>query len=785
MSTELQDRLQTTLGTAYQIERELAPGGMSQLFLATESALDRRVVVKLLPPELASEASAQRFQREMLVTAKLQHAHILPVLTAGARDGLLYYVTPYIAGDSLRHRLQTHGALPIDEVVRLLSEVAEALGFAHARDVVHRDLKPDNIFLQHGHAILADFGIAHAVEQAAHGTPGERLTRTGMGIGTPGYMSPEQLAGDPGVDARADIYALGVVAYEMLTGQPVFPAPSAAKVIVAHMTETPDPVTKHRSDTPRHIAAMIARCLEKEPANRFQTAAEVQESLDDSNLSHGTRESSKSVDGEIGSAANSSGDEPDLADHLRRGLRAFNNNEWKEAFENLSAADASNSLSPEDVERLAEAAWWVGKVDECIKSRERVYSLYLACGDLHSSARIAIAVAEDYFHKLSRSVGQGWLQRAERHLKDLPESIEHGWMARTRAMMALEEERNPEKAWGFAEQALEIAKRQGDQDLQALSLQDRGRMLVNQGKVTEGMAAIDEAMAAAASGQIGPRTTGRMFCNMMSTCEKMADYRRAREWNESARQWCEPHGQSGYPGICRVHRAELLRLHGSWPEAEVEARRASVELEGFISDAAGEAYYELGEIRLLMGDVDAADALFRQAHELGRDPVPGLALLRLEQGKVESARALMDRALSDPLMTPLDRAKLLPAQAEVAVAGGNSEGARAAASELTSIANAYPSPALAARAAFASGLADLTEGQPARAATNLRRAWKLSRDSDLPYEAACARVSLGTAYRACGNEEDAGLELQAASASFERLGAMSAARRSAALLKTA
>ena len=784
MSTELQDRLQTTLGTAYQIERELAPGGMSRLFLANETALDRRVVVKLLPPELASEASAQRFQREMLVTARLQHAHILPILTAGARDGLLYYVTPYVEGDSLRHRLQTHGALPIDEVVDLLSEVAEALGFAHARDVVHRDLKPDNIFLQHGHAMLADFGIAHAVELAAHGTPGERLTRTGMGIGTPGYMSPEQLAGDPNVDARTDIYALGVVAYEMLTGHPIFSAPSAAKVIVAHMTETPDPVTKHRSDTPRHLAELIAKCLEKEPADRFQSTAEVLESLGDSTLFGTSAESSSTMLGRIGSSADANG-EQDRADHLSRGLRAFDNYEWKQAFEHLSAAAAARPLEPENLERLAEAAWWVGEVDECIKSRERVYSLYLSRGDLHSSARIAIAVAEDYFHKLSRSVGQGWLQRAERHLKGLPESIEHGWMARTRAMMALEEERNPEKAWGFAEQALEIARRQGDDDLQALSLQDRGRMLVNQGKVTEGMAAIDEAMAAAASGQIGPRTTGRMFCNMMSTCEKMADYRRAREWNESARQWCEPHGESGYPGICRVHRAELLRLHGSWPEAEVEARRASRELEGFISDAAGEAYYELGEIRLLMGDVDAADALFRQAHELGRDPVPGLALLRLEQGKVESARALIARALSDPLMTPLDRAKLLPAQAEIAVASGDAQVARAAATELTSIADAYASPALAARAAFASGLADLTEGQPAMAAANLRRAWKLSRDSDLPYEAACARVSLGTAYRACGNEEDAGLELQAASASFERLGAKAAARRSAELLKSA
>jgi serine/threonine protein kinase/tetratricopeptide (TPR) repeat protein len=779
VSTALQDKLQLTLGNAYEIERELAPGGMSRLFLARERALDRRVVIKVLPPDLVTDSSAQRFQREMLVTARLQHAHILPVLTAGAGDRLLYYVTPYVAGDSLRQRLIVEGPLSIDDAVRLLLEVAEALAFAHALDVVHRDLKPDNIFLQHGHAILADFGIARAVEEAAKGTPGERLTRTGMGIGTPGYMSPEQLAGDPDVDARTDIYAFGVVAYEMLSGNPPFAGLSAAKLVVAHMTETPKPVTDYRPDAPQQLAEIVARCLEKDASSRWQTADEMIPSLEELVVSKSTRDGSRFTNGRSPAAPSTtvSGN----AEVLAAGLRAFDRSDWSEAFDGLSNADAARPLAPEHLERLAEAAWWVGKSDDCIKTRERAYAQYVAAGDIRSAASIAIAIAEDYFHKLSRSVAHGWLQRAERHLKEFPESIVHGWMARMRAMLALED-RNADAAWAFAEQALDIGRKLGDRDLQTLALQDCGRMLVTQGRVAEGMAAIDEAMTAAASGQIGPRTTGRMFCNMMSTCEKMADYRRAREWNETARQWCEPHAQSGYPGICRVHRAELLRLHGSWPEAEAEARRASVELDGFISDVAAEAYYELGEIRLLMGDNDAADGLFRQAHELGRDPVPGLALLRLEQGKIESARALIERALSDPLMSRLDRAKLLPAQAEVAVASGASDVARAAADELTSIADAYGSPALAARAAFAQGLVDLNDSQPARAATSLRRAWKLSKESDLPYEAACARVSLGKAYRAMGNKEDAELELKAAAASFERLGAIADARSTAALL---
>ncbi len=262
---------------------------MSRLFLATERSLDRRVVVKLLPPELASEAGAQRFQREILVTAKLQHPHILPVLSAGARDGLLYYITPYVGDESLRHRITIRGALPIEETVRLLRTVADALAFAHALGVVHRDLKPDNIFLQHGHAILADFGIARAVEQATLATPAERLTGTGMGLGTPGYMAPEQLAGEPDVDGRADIYAMGVVAYEMLAGHPPFAGRPAPKIMIAHMTELPEPVSARRSDAPPRLAHAVMRCLEKDPSDRWQTVDDFVPLLDELGAPPATR----------------------------------------------------------------------------------------------------------------------------------------------------------------------------------------------------------------------------------------------------------------------------------------------------------------------------------------------------------------------------------------------------------------------------------------------------------------------------------------------------------------
>lgn len=779
MSTELYDRLQNALGESYDIERELAPGGMSRLFLATERSLDRRVVVKLLPPELASEAGAQRFQREILVTAKLQHPHILPVLSAGARDGLLYYITPYVGDESLRHRITVRGALPIEETVRVLRTVADALAFAHALGVVHRDLKPDNIFLQHGHAILADFGIARAVEQATLATPAERLTGTGMGLGTPGYMAPEQLAGEPNVDARADIYAMGVVAYEMLAGHPPFAGRPAAKLMIAHMTETPEPVASRRGDAPPRLAHAVMRCLEKDPSDRWQTVDDLVPLLDELVAPPATRPT------HLGAIAAPLGQATPRDDALLRcGLEAVERCNWHEAFDALTAADAAYPLAAEHLERLAEAAWWVGKSDDCIRARERAYARYLERDDQRRAAGIAIAVAEDHFHKLARSVAHGWLQRAERHLAAIPESIEHGWMARTQAMLALEDDRDTEKAWTLAQRALDIARRMHARDLQTLALQDCGRILVSRGKVAEGMAAIDEAMAAATSGQLGPRTTGRIFCNMMSTCQKLADYRRAAEWTEAARHWCEPHAQSGFPGICRVHRAELLRLHGSWPEAEVEARRAS-ELQDFLSDVAGEAYYELGQIRLHMGDFETADNLFRQAHELGRDPLPGLALLRLAQGRTESARALLERALSDPLSTPLDRAKLLPAQVDAAFAAGATDVTRAAADELASIAESYGSPVLAAHAAFARGLVELGEGAPAKAAATLRRAWRLAKECDLPYEAARSRVLLGRAYRACGNRDDAELELHAAATSFERLGAAADARSTVALLGSA
>jgi serine/threonine-protein kinase len=280
VTTELLDQLQQTLGDLYVIERELAPGGMSRLFLATESSLGRKVVIKMLPPETASEVSAARFQREVQLAAHLQHPNILPVLTTGTSGEAFYYIMPFVAGESLRQRLETGERFPIHEALRVLREIADALALAHSRGIVHRDIKPANILLQEGHAVLTDFGIARAVEEARLETSAERLTATGIGIGTLGYMAPEQLAGERGLDARADVYALAVVGYEMLAGKPPFSRPTAQALVAAHLTEPPPPLSTVAPDVPPVIDAIIEKALAKSPADRYRTAAEFRDALD-------------------------------------------------------------------------------------------------------------------------------------------------------------------------------------------------------------------------------------------------------------------------------------------------------------------------------------------------------------------------------------------------------------------------------------------------------------------------------------------------------------------------
>ena len=273
---DLLARLQSVLGDAYHVERELGGGGMSRLFLATEASLHRLVVIKLLPPELASEVSATRFKQEFELAARLQHPNILPVLSAGAKGDLLFYVMPFVSGESLRHRLTREGKVPVPDAARILHDVADALAHAHSEGVIHRDIKPENILLEGSHPVLTDFGVARVLAEARSGG---RLTDTGISVGTPAYMSPEQAAGERNIDARADVYALAVVGYEMLAGFPPFVGPTARSLIAAHLTETPKSLRDVRPETTPEVADAIMRALTKDPNARLQTAAEFRDAV--------------------------------------------------------------------------------------------------------------------------------------------------------------------------------------------------------------------------------------------------------------------------------------------------------------------------------------------------------------------------------------------------------------------------------------------------------------------------------------------------------------------------
>jgi serine/threonine-protein kinase len=275
----LRDQLQRALGDAYTIERELGGGGMSRVFVATDNSLGREVVVKILPTEMAGQLSADRFKREIAVAARLQHPHIVPLLTAGDAEGLPYFTMPLVKGESLRARLARQGELPVNEAVRTLREIAGALAFAHDSGVVHRDIKPDNVLLSGGVAMVTDFGVAKAL--SASTTSGDSaITSLGVALGTPAYMSPEQASADPLVDHRADIYAWGVLAYELLTGSPPFAGRPAAALLAAHVTETAEPVSRRRPAIPPALSALVMKCLEKRPADRPQRAEELVHALD-------------------------------------------------------------------------------------------------------------------------------------------------------------------------------------------------------------------------------------------------------------------------------------------------------------------------------------------------------------------------------------------------------------------------------------------------------------------------------------------------------------------------
>lgn len=275
--TTFEDQLKHAVSNAYDIERELGGGGMSRVFVATDKLLGRKVVIKLLSPELTAEVNRGRFRREIQVAAQLQHPHIVTLFSAGEDGDLVYYTMPFIKGESLKSALEKSGPLTVTEVVRILYDVIDALAYAHENGVVHRDIKPANILRSGSHYLVTDFGVAKALNAAMQTG---QMTSTGMAVGTPSYMSPEQLAGDPSADHRIDIYAVGLLAYELLAGKSPFAAPTPKGVLAAVLTRDPKPLIEVRPDVPRSLSEVVMACLSKEPEGRPQTAMDLMAALD-------------------------------------------------------------------------------------------------------------------------------------------------------------------------------------------------------------------------------------------------------------------------------------------------------------------------------------------------------------------------------------------------------------------------------------------------------------------------------------------------------------------------
>lgn len=466
---------------------------------------------------------------------------------------------------------------------------------------------------------------------------------------------------------------------------------------------------------------------------------------------------------------------------LSAGRDAIARHAWHEAFDLLTNADALDPLGPEDLEALARAAWWTGRLEDCIRARERAYALYLDAGAPRRAAAMAIDISQDYFSKRAHSIGAGWFNRAERLLADEGDCREQGYLALMHGMSAAQMG-DYQSAFAAAKSTLDIGMRYGDRDLQAFGLLLEGRSRVAMGEVERGLALLDEATVAAVSGELDPIASGIIYCVAISATADLADYQRAGEWTEASQRWCERQSVSGFPGVCRVHRAEIIRLRGSWAEAESEARRALRELQDFNLEFVGHGFNEIGEIRLRMGDLEEARDAFRQAHELGHDPQPGLATLLLAEGKPDAALASITRSLHDGNRERLGRCRLLPPLVTIALAAGDVDTARAAADEAQAIAEDFGSAVLQASGWCARGELQLFDGDIDGALNSFRKAWRLWREADLPYEAARTRMLLGIGLRAAGDEDGAQLELQAARSTFEKLGAVLDLRRAMELL---
>ena len=450
------------------------------------------------------------------------------------------------------------------------------------------------------------------------------------------------------------------------------------------------------------------------------------------------------------------------AEELRR------RRDWSAAYDAFaSLTDRTATV----VEGQAEAAWWLGQMDESIRLYTDAYRLRQDAGDLERAAHVAVLLSIHTRLVGEASQSAGWISRSHRVLDDLPESAAHGYplYLGTAALMG----GDLVVAEASAQRMQDLGRRHDDPTLVALGVYFEGRVRIKQARVADGLALLDEAMVAALSDELGPLWTGAIYCGLMDACNELRDLRRAAEWTEATRQWSDPLPLASlYPGICRVHRAQVLQHHGEWDEAEREALGACEDLLGIDVFAVADAYYEVGEVRRLRGDLDGAEQAYTQAHEYGRDPQPGIALLRLAQARVPDASASIAAALAASTGSPLDRAALHSAQVEIALAAGDLELAESSARELCDAAETFASAGLGAEGHRSRGAVLLALGHTVEAVVSLRMAFNAWKQLDVPFESARARMLLAEAYATLGDDDAAARERAVAEACFDQLGVM-------------
>jgi DNA-binding CsgD family transcriptional regulator len=467
---------------------------------------------------------------------------------------------------------------------------------------------------------------------------------------------------------------------------------------------------------------------------------------------------------------------------LDLGRKFYERRAWVDAYRSFSLADQAASLDGGDLELLAMSAYLLGQDDEYLHTLERAYHAYLDAGQRTRAIRCAFWLG---FRLLMRSeIGRatGWLSCAERLLEGAGECAERGYLA-----LPVVDRLQPdelESAYTAAADAAALGERCGDLELIACARHAQGRIRLRQGRIQTGLALLDETMIAVTSGQLSPLVTGLMYCAVIAGCQQVYALDRSREWTAALAHWCEEQPDMvPFSGICQVHRAEILQLQGAWPDAIEAARLACARSKGIHQQAAAAAFYQLGELHRLKGEFAAAEEAYRHASELGLDPQPGLAMLRLAQGRSDVAASAIRRVTS----TTVDRLKrmsLLPAYVEIMLAAGEIQNARNASCELEDVARHFHTGVPDAIAAQARGAVELAEGDARVALGSLRHAFEVWQGIEAPYDAARVRVLIGLACRALGDEDSAGLEFDTARLAFERLGAVPDLARIASPMKS-